>query len=316
MPLKTPAFWAGKNMIAKALRPLSCIYLFGHRIKEALAQPYKSGIPVLCIGGIVAGGSGKTPTVHAVIDLIREQGLFENPVILTRGYGGSLKGPTLVDLSVHGVADVGDEALLHASRAPTVVACDRSRGALLAEAMDADIIVMDDGFQNNSLEKTLSFLVIDSSQGLGNGYYLPAGPLREPLEDALTRCALVVRTGEGEQFPLLDKPSVKATMQIVSANDHGKTYLAFAGLGHPEKFKDTLERDGFKIARFVPFADHHPYSRADIAALKKDGLPLITTEKDFMRVPVEEQDDIDVLGISYRFETPQIVVDHLKALRR
>lgn len=315
MPHKTPAFWADKNLIATVLRPFSCAYLLGHKIKIKLARPYKSAIPVLCIGGITAGGSGKTPVVHAVTDLIREQGIFENPVILTRGYGGSLKGPTLVDLSVHGAEDVGDEALLHASRAPTIVACNRAQGAMLAEAMDADIIVMDDGFQSNSLEKSLSFLVIDSSQGLGNGYCLPAGPLREPLEEALRRCALVIRTGGESDFPVLEKPVAKTVLHIVSSNDHGQSYVAFAGLGHPEKFRRTLEEDGFKLARFVPFADHHPYSRADIAALKADGLPLITTEKDFMRIPADDRNGIDVLKISYSFETPQTVIDHLKGLR-
>lgn len=316
MLLKTPAFWTGKNMIAAALRPLSYAYLAGHKIKTALTRPYKSSVPVLCVGGVVAGGSGKTPVVHAVIDLIRERELFENPVILSRGYGGALKGPTLVDLSVHGAGDVGDEALLHASRAPTVVARNRAQGALLAEAMDADLIIMDDGFQNNSLEKTLSFLVIDSSQGLGNGYCLPAGPLREPLEEALARCALVIRTGADGNFPAVDKTVVNAKLNIVSSNDRGKTYVAFAGMGHPEKFKRTLERDGFNIARFVPFADHHPYSRTDIAALKADGWPLITTEKDFMRIPAEDRDAVDVLSISYSFEAPQVVADSLKGLSR
>ncbi|HEU4838979.1 MAG TPA: tetraacyldisaccharide 4'-kinase [Micavibrio sp.] len=314
MPLKTPAFWTDRNVISTALRPFSCAYRLGHKIKMALARPYKSAIPVLCVGGIVAGGSGKTPIVHAVVDLIREQGIFENPVILTRGYGGSLKGPTLVDLSVHSAEGVGDEALLHASRAPTVVARNRSQGAMLAEAMNADIIVMDDGFQNHSLEKSLSFLVIDSSQGLGNGYCLPAGPLREPLEEALRRCALVIRTGGESNFPVLEKPAAKAVLHIVSSNDHGKSYVAFAGLGHPEKFRRTLEEDGFKIARFVPFADHHPYSRADMATLKADGLPLITTEKDFMRIPADDRSGIDVVRISYSFETPQTVIDHLKRL--
>lgn len=317
MPLKTPAFWSKKNIIAAALRPLSCIYLLGHKIKGALAHPYESNLPVLCIGGIVAGGSGKTPIVHAVIDLIREQGIFENPVILTRGYGGTLKGPTLVDLSVHGAEDVGDEALLHASRAPTIVARHRAQGAMLAEAMEADVIIMDDGLQNNSLKKTLSFLVIDSSQGLGNGYCLPAGPLREPFYDALARCSLIIQTGaEGHALPSSDKPVARAGLHIVSANDHGKTYVAFAGLGHPEKFERTLMADGFKIARFIPFADHHPYSPSDMAAMRADGLPLITTEKDFVRIPPGARGGIDVLGISYHFETPQVVVDQIKGLVR
>ncbi len=300
MPLKTPSFWAHRGIIAYLLLPFSCIYLAVHRLKIKLTKPYKSAVPVLCIGGVVAGGSGKTPVVHAILALIREHALFENPVILTRGYGGELKGPTHVDLSVHTARDVGDEAILHASHAPTIVSRNRVQGAILAGMMDADIIVMDDGLQNMSLEKTLSFLVIDK-EGLGNFYLLPAGPLREPLEEAQSKCALVID---------------KTRIRVVSTHNKAKSYYGFAGLGRPAKFKRTLEENGFTLAGFTAFADHHPYTAKDIERLKSlaQGARLITTEKDIVKIPEEFRGDIDVLRIVHDLDNPAIILDHLKRL--
>lgn len=300
MQLKAPSFWAHRGVVARLLLPFSCLYLAIHKLKTKLAKPYKSAVPVLCIGGVVAGGSGKTPVVHAIIALIRENALFENPVILTRGYGGALKGPTLVDLSVHTAKDVGDEATLHASHAPTIVSRDRAQGAILAAMMDADVIVMDDGLQNSSLEKTMSFLVLDR-QGLGNNYILPAGPLREPLQDAESRCALVI-----------DKTNIR----IVSDHNKAKSYYGFAGLGRPAKFQRTLEENGFTLAGFTAFADHHTYTAIDIERLKisAKGARLITTEKDFVKIPAQFHNDIDVLRIVHDLDSPTIILDHLKRL--
>ena len=195
MPLETPKFWRSKGPIAQLLRPISCLYFMGHKFKSSSAQPYHSKIHVICIGGVVAGGSGKTPVLHGLLKMIRAHGPYENPVILCRGYRGTLKGPSVVDPDVHTAKDVGDEALLHARYAPTIISPDRAAGAKLAEAMGADAILMDDGLQNNSLHKTFSFLVIDARYGIGNGYMLPAGPLREPLQDALAKCSAIISTG-------------------------------------------------------------------------------------------------------------------------
>ena len=302
MRLKAPFFWTHKGIFARLLLPFSCLYLAVHKLKTKLAKPYKSTVPVLCIGGVVAGGSGKTPVVHAVLALIREHGLFENPVILTRGYGGALKGPTLVDLSVHTAKDVGDEAMLHAAHASTVVSADRAKGAILASMMDADLIVMDDGLQNSSLEKTMSFLVLDKAQGLGNGYVLPAGPLREPIQDAELKCALVIE---------------KTNIRVVSEHNKAKSYYGFAGLGRPAKFKRTLEENGFTLAGFTAFSDHHPYTERDIERLKTlaQGAKLITTEKDFVKIPIRFHGDIDVLRIVHEFYDPAPILDNLKRLR-
>lgn len=302
MPPKTPAFWERKDGMARCLLPLSYVYLAIHKLKMKLAEPYKGAIPVVCIGGVTAGGSGKTPVVHAILELIREVGLFENPVILTRGYGGSLKGPTVVDLSAHSAMDVGDEALIHAMHAPTIVSRNRMQGAILGAAMDADVILMDDGLQNNTIAKDLTILVLDKNYGCGNGYVIPAGPLREPLEDALTRSDVVIHVGA----PV-----------VISSHDKGNVYYGFAGLAHPEKFKSTLLENGFTLAGFESFADHHPYSDQDIARLKKQAgdACLITTEKDFVKISPSLQNGIEVLRIAHNLQDKNEILEKLRGLR-
>ncbi len=317
MPLKTPFFWRYRGILSNTLNVLSYLYLAGYRIKKSLARPYKSRIPVLCVGGIVAGGSGKTPVVHAIISLIRQHQLFENPVILTRGYGGTLRGPTMIDPEVHGAKQAGDEALLHTLHAPTIVSKNRAQGAILAEAMGADVIVMDDGLQNFTLEKTMSFLVIDRRQGLGNGYLLPAGPLREPLAAAVDRCALVIQTNGKGDLPIA-KHAVTTSIRVISEHDCTLRYYGFAGLGSPEKFKLTLEENGFNLAGFRPFADHHPYRPVDIEFLRRAAgeARLITTEKDFVRIPDAFRDDIDVVSIEQVFDRPDDILRALEELKR
>ncbi len=312
MPPKSPSFWQHDGMMAKMLSPLSCLYTVGHNIKWSLSKPYVLSVPVFCIGGVVAGGSGKTPTLHAFLSLIHENGLYKNPVILLRGYGGTIKSATLVDPSKHTYKDVGDEALLHSYLAPTIVAANRADGARLAEQIGADIILMDDGLQNNTLAKTISVLVIDGLQGLGNGRVLPAGPLREKLSGALMRVSAVVQIGGGD--PNLGTVALKASIFAPSASSN-TAYVAFAGLGHPEKFRRTLVTQGFNVTDFIPFPDHHPYNDADIISLKAiaAGKTLITTAKDFVRIPPAQRDGINVLPIALQFEDPAAAIELLKA---
>ncbi len=313
MPPKTPEFWQHRNWRAALLLPLSWLYSGVHTLKIRFAKPYRSTLPVICIGGIVAGGSGKTPALHALADLIQARDLYSRPVILTRGYGGILKGPTKVDVSVHSAADVGDEAILHAARLPTIVARDRAAGARLAEAMGADVILMDDGMQNPALAKTLSFAVIDAAYGTGNGWILPAGPLRETMNSALKRIDGVIVTG-GTLLLSLPTPVLQTRLTITSHHDKNRTYYGFAGLGRPEKFHQTLDNNGFRLVGFRSFADHHRYSRKDIETLLSHAGAhrLIATEKDIVKIPAEFHDRIDVLKISLAFED----ADGLAALVR
>ncbi len=285
MPPKPPAFWAWpkQTIMSRALAPASWIYRAASAILKHTAKPYKSPLPVLCIGGAVMGGSGKTPVLHALLPLLERSG-FARPMILLRGYGGTLKGPTRVDPALHTAADVGDEAILHAWQSPTIIAADRAAGARMAEAMGADIIIMDDGLQNNGLEKTASILVYDTLRGAGNGQVFPAGPLREPLSAAAQKCIAIIATGGGKA-DISGKPVFETALSITSSHNKDVNYGAFAGIGYPDKFKKTLEQNGFRLSAFVPFPDHHPYSPGDCEMLLRPGVPLLTTEKDYVRLP-------------------------------
>lgn len=323
MPLKPPRFWADpSSRVAALLSPLSALYAAGRRIHQCTRRAYRSKLPVVCIGNIVAGGSGKTPTVIALVRLIREKGLFQSPCVLTRGYGGALTGPTLVDLDHHTVADVGDEALLLAHHAPVIVSHDRIAGAKLAELSGADIIIMDDGFQNPTLHKTLSILVIDTGYGLGNGRQIPAGPLRESLPSALRRADAVLAitppdgTTTDGPWNNTQTPVLRAQLMPASTIDSTTPLIAFAGLGRPEKFFETLTAGGVQIISTHAFADHHPYTDADLAPLAAQAedkkATLITTEKDYVRLPPAYRDKVAVLPVELRFESPDDVLNLLR----
>ncbi|PZQ43754.1 MAG: tetraacyldisaccharide 4'-kinase [Micavibrio aeruginosavorus] len=313
MPPKAPAFWEKRSFLAWGLTPISVIYYFAHIIKTLMTRPYKSALPVICVGGVAAGGSGKTPTVHALVKIAFDKLGFINPVILTRGYGGDMEGPSVVDLSIHTYGDVGDEALLHAMHAQTIVSRDRAAGVILAEAMGADLVIMDDGLQNNSIKKRISFLVIDQ---IGNGFMLPAGPLREPMKDALKKCSAVILTGKA-QIPTTEKPIIHAETHISSSPDKSLAYYGFAGLGRPEKFRQTLLDAGLTLSGFRSFPDHHPYDDADLNILFESAknAQLITTEKDYTRIPAEYRDRISVLPIEYRFEEESALIKLLEKIR-
>jgi len=307
MRLDTPDFWQRRSLCAYALLPFSWLYILGHIIKRTLARPYKSTLPVICVGGVVAGGSGKTPVVHALIKLVREEMGFVNPVILTRGYGGALQGPSLVDPHAHNYTDVGDEALLHVVHAPTIVSKDRAAGLRLAEAMGADIVIMDDGLQNMSVAKTVSFAVVDAQYQFGNGFILPAGPLREPASDALSRCHAVILTNGTAQIG--HAQTLETAFEIISEHDKTLEYVAFAGLGHPDKFKKTLEANGFKLTAFKAFPDHYPYTPEDIESLLRVSghSTLITTQKDLARIPAAFWPEIQVMKIALTFKNKDAV---------
>jgi tetraacyldisaccharide 4'-kinase len=253
-------------------------------------------VPVICIGNLTVGGAGKTPSAIAVAKLLLAQGA--NPFFLSRGYGGTLAGPVRVG-PPHRAADVGDEPLLLAKTAPTIVARDRVRGAAAAVTAGADVIVMDDGFQNPSLAKDLSLVVLDGERGIGNGLIFPAGPLRAPLEAQLARAGALLVLGE-------EGASARAVIAAAQARDllilrgrlvpdpaavaalAGRKVLAFAGIAYPEKFFATLSAAGITAAVTRGFPDHHAFTRAEaddlVKTAERNALSLVTTEKDLMRI--------------------------------
>lgn len=301
--MRAPDFWERNGISAKlicaALAPLSFAYAASVRIKARRAKPYRAHIPVICIGNISAGGTGKTPIAIAVADAVIARG--KNPFFLTRGYGGRAQGP-LVVTKEHTAVDVGDEPLLLARKATTIVSRDRRLGAMLAEDRGADVVIMDDGHQNFSLHKDLNLIVVDGEKGFGNHRVLPCGPLREPAVEGLARADAVILSGNGDpDLPGYSGPVMRA---LVSPSDgskwQGRPVLAFAGIGRPEKFFRTLNDLGAALTECVSFGDHHNYSAAEIAALKAraQGAQLVTTEKDYVRLSVTERDGIAYLPIT------------------
>jgi tetraacyldisaccharide 4'-kinase len=319
MPCKAPAFWWSKpGAIATLLKPVAGVYQAVSRMNSKGIAPYTPSIPVICVGNIVAGGSGKTPAVQAISALLHEENIAQFPVILLRGYGGKLKGPTSVNLMMHNYKEVGDEALLHAEHAPTIIAQDRVAGVKLAQLGGADMVFMDDGLQNPSVTKTVSFLMVDEEQGLGNGLTIPAGPLREPLHDALTKADAIILNGKTLPFET-DKPVFRASIEPL-ARPEDKLYIAFAGLGRPEKFKQTLSRLSVKLIGWHVFPDHHPYSEKDIQTLideaSRKGASLITTAKDHIRLPESFRDQVTILHVHMALENSRSLASFIKSKLR
>jgi len=294
--MREPGFWHGPSSLnSHLLKPLAALY-GAVAAKRLRRTGLNAGIPVLCVGNYHVGGAGKTPTVLALAKLLRELG--ETPVVLSRGYGGKLRGPVRVDLEQHTAAEVGDEPLMLASRLPVVVARKRAEGVPLARAQNASVILMDDGFQSPAVVKDASLIVIDSERGLGNGQVFPAGPLRAPLRPQLARTDALVIVGGGDaaeavaaEIAAQGKPVLRAHLRPDAAQVaelRGRRVLAFAGIGDPVRFFNTLRTSGIDVIEHRAFADHHPYAQGEIEGLiaeaKRDALTLVTTEKDMARL--------------------------------
>lgn len=294
--MKAPDFWwRPPGLAAALLGPAALAYgaAAAARMKLLGVDP---GMPVVCIGNVTVGGSGKTPTALAVAALLR--GMGRTPAFLLRGYRGRLPGPIRVDPGAHRYDEVGDEALLLARHGATIVARDRPAGARLCRALGADVVVMDDGLQNPSLRKTLSVAVFDGGCGIGNGRVLPAGPLRGPLHAQWPRIDAGLVVGDGEPGHAIARtlsdrgmPALRARLEPDAATRdglRGRRVLAFAGIGRPSKFFATLAECGAEIVERRAFPDHHSYSAAEGSALADaaDALSaiLVTTEKDAVRL--------------------------------
>lgn len=306
--MRAPEFWHGRGGAATLLRPAGMLYGLAGALRIAVGRPWRAPVPVVCVGNLTVGGTGKTPVA---IDLARR--LAERtPHLLTRGYGGKLAGPVRVDPKTHTVAEVGDEPLLLARVAPTWVARDRKAGARRAIAAGAGLLIMDDGFQNPSLAKDRSLLVVDGPAGFGNGLLFPAGPLREPAARGFARASALVMIGEdrhsiGRDAPL---PVLRATLvpAMPLAFAPMAPVVAFAGIGRPEKFFATLAALGVTPLDHRAFPDHHVFAErelADLEALARGrGARLVTTEKDAVRLPLPWRSRVAVLRVAIEWEDP------------
>lgn len=304
--MKAPSFWSDKDSLrSKVLQPIAGLY---HKVTSqriVKAPVYDSVLPVICVGNVTMGGSGKTPVVQSLVSLLNDA--RKSPAILLRGYGGCVKGPVQVDMRQHNPDQVGDEALLHSGHAPTFVSANRCKGAKLIEQNPAfTTIVMDDGLQNPYLKKDVSFLVVDGENPFGNGRIFPAGPLREKMDDAVKRVQAVVVIGD-DRFNIATQygficPVFSARLKPVNSHHFvGKPVIAFAGIGRPQKFFDTLYKNDAVVVGTKDFADHHAYTEDDIMGIlaqaeKIRALP-VTTRKDWVRLPENLQSKISVLDV-------------------
>ncbi len=321
--MRAPGFWAGGNggVAPLLLAPFSAIYA-GATARRMARPGWQAPVPVICCGNATAGGAGKTTVALDLGQRLADRGIAAH--FLLRGYGGTLRGPARVDPAAHDSTQVGDEALLLAELRPTWVSADRGLGGQAAVAGGAQAIVMDDGLQNPMLEKDLSLLVVDGGYGFGNGRVIPAGPLREPVAAAASRCRAAVLIGEDETGVLAQLPPGLPVLRarLVAGPEAamlaGQPVFAFCGIASPRKFFATLTEAGAVLAGRESFADHYPYDEGDMRALldQADALRAlpVTTKKDFVRIPLAYRSRVTVVTVRLKWEEPAAIESLLDPL--
>ncbi|SUZ31590.1 Tetraacyldisaccharide 4'-kinase [Roseibaca ekhonensis] len=311
--MQPPGFWfRERSVLASLLAPLGSVYAAATARRVARPVGFDPDVPVICVGNINIGGTGKTPTVIALLQILQAMGVTVH--VLSRGYGGRLQGPLQVVERQHSAADVGDEPLLMSAFAPVWVGRDRVATARAALAAGAQALILDDGFQDPALRKDLSLVVVDAALGFGNGRVLPAGPLREPVAAGLSRADGVLAIGTSDQVAAF-RASNRAPVPVLAAqlkplqmglSWQGQRVLAFAGIGRPEKFFATLRAEGAELLRAEALSDHQPLSDALMARLELEakalGAQMVTTEKDAVRLPRSFRQKVMTLPVRLDWE--------------
>ncbi|MBR1949008.1 MAG: tetraacyldisaccharide 4'-kinase [Alphaproteobacteria bacterium] len=315
--MKTPKHWQTKNFLALGLFLPSCLYALATWFRIKTTTPKKVKVPVVCIGNLTAGGSGKTPVSISIAKILKQLG--KNPYFVSRGYGGNLSDVE-VDTNLHSPIEVGDEPLLLVEEAPVIVNHKRYDGALKAVDSSADVIIMDDGFQNPALFKDLSFLVVDGNVGLGNMFPIPAGPMREFLFQGKKRAHAVIILGE-DKTKVADKfadlPIFYGEVTVKQPEINNKNVVAFAGIGRPQKFYDSLISCGLNVVKSFDFPDHYFYKKSDLNKIideaEKLGADIYTTSKDFVKIPSVYKNKIKVLDIEIKWKNIKELEAFIKA---
>lgn len=326
--MRPPAFWQrpanSPGLMAYALAPLAALYANATARRVSKSPAYRPRVPVISVGNLNVGGTGKTPTVIALVERLGDRKVH----IVSRGYGGELPGPLRVDISKHTAGQVGDEPLLLAAFASTWISRDRAAGVALAEDAGADVILLDDGHQNPAVPKALSLIVVDAHAGFGNGRVLPAGPLREPIEAGLARADLLLSIGDSaaqQRFQstwghAISIPHLTGEIEPLRTGMDwtDQKVLAFAGIGHPEKFFRTVRSMGADLVRTEPLDDHQPLTDALMHRLEREatalGAQLVTTEKDAVRLPRSFRQKVLALPVRLVFHDTADLDDRLRRL--
>ena len=309
--MKAPSFWyEPRGFFTFLLWPLGYLYGKGARIRRFFSKNKIFSVPIISVGGLTCGGSGKTPVAIAIAKLLQKKGYHVH--FVTRGYGGSLEGPLEVKPHFYTVHEVGDEPLLLAQCAPTWVSKKRVLGIQKAIDHQADIVILDDGHQTLGFHKDLSFVVVDLVQGFGNGYVIPAGPLREELNLGLHRADAIIGVGKGKMK--LGKPFFGAVSHPYCSM-FTQPFVAFCGLGFPQKFYETLQESGAKIVATESFPDHYIYKETDLQRLQelasRHKAALITTRKDWTRLSPSWKRKVHVLDIEIHFKDQAQLYDFI-----
>ena len=316
----TPKFWHKKGFLAFLFIPFSVIYFLIKRVFTAFEKPsQKFNFTTIFVGNPIAGGSGKTPSVAAIAKLVRENYPQKKLCVISKGYGGSIIEPEILDVAKHTAEEAGDEPLILAKYADVIIAKNRFKACAFAAEKNYEITIFDDGMHDNRIEKDLCIMVIDGKYGFGNGLVFPAGPLRDRLDIATknTTHTLLIGRDEKNIIQRLEKrslktPIIKASVSSLTSPDKKQSYIAFAGLARPEKFFDMLKINmGLNIAETIDFPDHYNYDNGDLNYIKSLAesykAKILTTEKDYVKLPELFQKEVEAIKIELKFEDDKML---------
>ena len=319
-----PGFWQKKNnliekIIILLLLPFTFIYYLASKFDKKLTKKNKVGIPVISVGNINTGGSGKTPFVIYLVNLLKKEKI--NSHVVSRGYLGNLHGPVKVDLKKHSYKDVGDEALLLAKETTTWVSKNKFEGTLMATLNGADVVILDDGLQNYSIHQNLKIMIVDGGFGFGNQFLLPSGPLRETISFGIKKSDMLIIFNKDEND--IEK-KIKNKITIIHANSKIKNFsqlknkkiVGFSGIGRSEKFHSSLKDQKLNIINFFSYPDHYSYNKKEINNLinyaKKNNAVLVSTLKDKQRINIDQRKKISFLDLKIEVKEEKNLINFLK----